>query len=250
MILRKNSFFRLWVALGPLSCIWTLGCASDGEPLEAVTLGNGGCGDSGTPAECPAAPVGGTGGSGGAPPSCATFNNAEDSTIYKHQPNSNYAAQSTCNVDAATAERACVIRWDLSAIPTNATVSAARVTLWVQNPAPTFFAISPLLRAWAEPEVTWNRRVAQKLGEWEVAGAKGPSDRGTAMTSFCGTTGRRTVRLWAGALAQVQNWVTNPASNHGVIVSNPDNTDDLYIVSSEGADLSQRPQITVDYTVP
>jgi hypothetical protein len=64
MRLHRNQFSWLCVALG-LPCLWTLGCASEAEPLAAVELGVG---------------------AGGIAVFTVKIDDADDSTIYKHQP--------------------------------------------------------------------------------------------------------------------------------------------------------------------
>jgi hypothetical protein len=65
-----------------------------------------------------------------------------------------------------------------------------------------------------------------------------------------GSAGWHDMPLTGAGLTLLRQWVSTPASNHGLIVSNTTNLDNLYITSSEGATLSRRPYLSVTYTLP
>ena len=155
--------------------------------------------------------------------------------------------------DAGTDYKVGVIQFDLSSLPPSTTVSNAVLSLhyWYQrrptddpdNPftPPEFVDIfvAPLLREWNEgrgtgidgvtalcDEVTWQsaRRYAEL---WETPGAFAASDVGIMVAEHeLGTGGQYRAEWQDTALtAVVQEWIANPANNHGLKIASPLNGD-------------------------
>jgi hypothetical protein len=178
-----------------------------------------------------------------------TYNGATDALIVSTQATNNFGALATCAViGTASQEYACVMRWDMPP-PNTATVTAASIILTLASGTTGTYNVYQLLKPWNEGEVTWNKRTA--LANWTLAGAKqttgGTPDRSaTVLGTLTGATGQRTITLNASGIAVVQSWVTNSATNHGLIIAgtSPDNA---AFRSSEYPTVAERPILRVTY---
>ncbi|WP_257460851.1 DNRLRE domain-containing protein [Archangium lipolyticum] len=142
-----------------------------------------------------------------------------------------------------------LLRFDLSAIPSNATVRSVTLTFTVTNrTSGEGFFLYAASRDWSESQATWTR--ATSTTTWSAPGARGAADRGATVlgTILPTVTGTYSVTLGAEGLAAVQAWVKNPASNRGFVLDADTNMDGLDVASSEATTLAQRPQLTVTYT--
>ncbi|MBC7262836.1 MAG: DNRLRE domain-containing protein [Chloroflexi bacterium] len=145
-----------------------------------------------------------------------------------------------------------LMRFDLSPLSENAVIKEARLRLYLQQKEqPTTWVnieAYELRRSWSEAEATWDQA---RIGvPWEVAGARGSSDRGT--TPVGRLTNVRTVGEWYGMsiTQQVRNWANYPASNFGLILrgagGEPRNTW-VRFSCSEDADANIRPILEIKY---
>lgn len=128
--------------------------------------------------------------------------------------------------------------WDMSTVPTTATITSATVTFWgnlkVGSPAPVL--VHEATSAWAEAGVTWT-----------TAPSAGPSLTigGTPIVLPTGTG----VLSTALPLGTVQGWVTGP--NRGLMLeTDASSSAGQVIASSEDATPTRRPALTLCYTVP
>ena len=143
-----------------------------------------------------------------------------------------------------------VMRWDISAIPDDAIVESARIVMEVTNPSNGSYECYGLLRAWNETEVTWNQ--ASGGAAWGAPGASSATDRDSlvACSVNAGSTGPLSIGLNADGVDLVQTWVSIPADNHGIVVSNPSTSDGADFHSRESTNAMARPLLEVTYRVP
>jgi hypothetical protein len=140
----------------------------------------------------------------------------------------------------------CLLRWDVSAIPTNATVTGAQVTVNVVDGSLANYYAKRVIRPWLAAEASWLN--ANAVVSWTTPGAKASTDRAsTTVFSFSGLGGGHTSILTSAGLAGVQAWINSAADNHGVIIASSD-THRLGISSIQGA--FSGPRLCVSYTVP
>ena len=144
-----------------------------------------------------------------------------------------------------------LLRFELSGIPQGSTVQAVQLTLNVTNgTSGEGYAVYPARKPWSQALATWN--VAEAGSGWSVGGARGSADRGG--TSFATLTpsaaGKYTVSLNAAGVAEVQRWLTTPASNLGFVLDANANKDGLVFDSSEAGTAGNRPQLKVTYSLP
>jgi hypothetical protein len=206
------------------------------------------------------AAIGGTGGSGiifgGAGGVVVDFVNGgagfkpvQDTTIEAAAPDTWQGDAATCTADGLTRERACLMSFNITSIPFNATVLEASLFLTILDRSNRWYELTALKRGWSGTlATTWNKAL---LGDpWAIPGAKGATDREPA--AFFGilpnAVGRHEYVFDAPAIAQVQRWVSEPpANNRGFVISRADVSDGFIMVSSEGADPYDRPRLRVRY---
>lgn len=176
------------------------------------------------------------------------FVNADDTYIAGAYPGSNYGAAATIKLDGDVPtgtgfDYRGLIRWSVAEIPPGSTVLDVSITTYVENTAPgETYEIFEVLRPWNEMTVTWNQ-------PWATPGGGGPGDTSTVVLGrmSAGQSGPYTQVLNADAVAVVQDWVDDPASNNGFMIHDVDNTDQLEVYQSENATASRRPMLTVTY---
>jgi parallel beta-helix repeat protein len=186
----------------------------------------------------------------------ATYAGTSDASLQQSAPTVNAGGDALLRMDrdypTGTGSVAnSLLRFDLGAIPANATVQSAVLTVNVRNSTTgEGYFLYGASRAWSESQATWTH--AATGSPWSAAGASGAGDRGTTSfgTLIPAATGRYSVSLNAAGVAALQGWVTNPASNHGFVLDALTNLDGLELDSSEVTTPANRPQLTVTYALP
>lgn len=179
----------------------------------------------------------------------AAYAGTRDVRIYdgadqEWSPTTNYGATPSLALDGNPIDKGLLIRWDVSAIPTSATVTGASIELELTDGTSTSYSIYECLRSWSETEVTWNR--ARSGVPWATPGAQGGTDRGTTILgSITAGVGTATVPLNASGVSRVQSWVSNPSTNLGLVIVNYAAFDGLIALSSEDASTTRRPALIV-----
>ena len=144
-----------------------------------------------------------------------------------------------------------LISWDLTGLPVNAIITAARMEFSAINTSDNNYEIYQILRPWSENAATWIQ--ADTGVPWETAGALGVTDRGADVLGILSVevVGRHTVDLNVQGVAVVQAWVDGSAANHGFVIANSAVTDGIDLRSSDyGAVIADRPLFNIVYTVP
>lgn len=143
-----------------------------------------------------------------------------------------------------------VIAFDLTTLPTTATVVSAELDLTVisSDPQSVTVTVYPLLRFWDEPGATWTE--AFFGGPWEEPGASAIGvDRGPAFGPALPWQGS-SVALNLDLTDLVRQWVANPALNFGVVLQaegEPGVDFNVLFASREAVDIELRPRLTVVY---
>jgi hypothetical protein len=183
-----------------------------------------------------------------------SYAGSSDTYISQEEPDANKAAETTLLVDGdnpsgSGKDLVMLLRWDVSAIPTNATVQSAALVFNVVNSSPQSYGVFEVKRAWSSGQATWNQ--ASTGTAWGAPGASGSTDRGTTVLgslAFNNVTGTQTVALNSAGVSVVQGWVGTPASNHGLLVAGSGNNDGVDVRSGNDATASLRPLLRVTYT--
>ncbi|PKO13235.1 MAG: hypothetical protein CVU39_20265 [Chloroflexi bacterium HGW-Chloroflexi-10] len=199
---------------------------------------------------------------------CSTANltATEDTYLSANDVAFNNGGRTELHVDATTgtSRRTTLMKWDLSSIPANATVSAATLSLYVSDASPLTFNLYNMRRSWVEG--TSNRTDSTNSANWNTYdgsnswGAVGVADISTdrydtnlwnASTISFSSTGGKTVALNNAGVAVVQGWINESASNYGLTMLNHSGTTSnaLFFSSSEATTAANRPTLNVTYCV-
>jgi hypothetical protein len=145
-----------------------------------------------------------------------------------------------------------LLHFDVSAIPTNATIDSVSVTLTVvkkssQSPGADSFDLFRVTRGWNEAEATWTSATIST--PWAAAGGD-VADEASASASF--DTGASTFSS-DGLVADVQVWVNGSVSNAGWLIratSETSTTSARRFAAREWFDPSSQPLLAVTYHIP
>ncbi len=148
-----------------------------------------------------------------------------------------------------------LIKFDLSSIPSNATVSSATLKIWdrgtdLSNNTRVLGAYR-VLRSWTTNQTTWNK--ADSGNNWGTAGCSNTTtdreatDIGTVSITNPEVAGEYDITLTA---SKVQEWISGALTNNGILLQKATETDDLTrFNSSEWSSSSERPILSITYSV-
>lgn len=144
--------------------------------------------------------------------------------------------------------RAGLIKWDLSSIPTTATVVSAYITFYISNEGKQF-ALYKMLQNWDAATITYANSSGIALDGVEAASSPSAifgttQGTGKALDAYIGFC---RVNL---PLSLAQDWITNPSTNYGLLGTggpNENSGDGLQVDSCESATTTRRPKITISY---
>ncbi|NPV42289.1 MAG: tandem-95 repeat protein [Anaerolineae bacterium] len=204
-------------------------------------------------------------------PTCFTANLAvsADTWMRSSQATMNYGASDTVQISPYSSNpQGSLYRWDLSSIPSNATVDSASLTFYVTEGSAYAFSLYHLRRAWEEGTGTssgtagvgasWTYYGAG-TGNWGTAGAANTSsDRyntnlWNAAASAFNSTGIQEFELNSSGIDVVQGWVDGSLSNYGLTMQNYSgaSTNDYWIVASrQNTSGYSVPTLNIDYCIP
>ena len=128
------------------------------------------------------------------------------------------------------------MQWDLSSLPTTATVVSATLSVYVTDTSTGLYNVYALTHAWSASTVTWDSlNPTASLGT--LIGHIPPG----------GATGWRHIILNSDGIALVQGWIHGTQPNNGIGIVDAKTTDDLRLRSSEDSTVAQRPKLTIQY---
>jgi hypothetical protein len=156
----------------------------------------------------------------------------------------NYGSATPLVADGSI-DRAALLRWDVTDIPTGSHVLSASVILHVTDTTYDTYDLYEIASNWIESEVTWEERVAGV--PWQIPGAQGVEDRGTEIVGAitASSTGTYVIDLNPGGVALVERWIDDPSTNHGLIVTHYDRPDSVQFASREADAASERPRLNL-----
>jgi hypothetical protein len=136
--------------------------------------------------------------------------------------------------DGTNGELVTLLKWNLTGIPSTATVKTVRVQLQGFNPSAGTYRLYARNAAWSESTATWANS--------NIAGSQG-NELGSFVPS---ANGLHTITLNAAGIAAVQGWLNGAVANHGLSVRSTSG-DGVDLRSSEYGTVSQRPTLSITY---
>jgi PKD repeat protein len=183
------------------------------------------------------------------------YDGTSDAYIREYSADTMHGLETTLQVDGSepsgsATDMSILLAWDISSIPSDATVQSVNIELEVTNQSSGSYTCFALLADWDQSQVTWNQ--ATSGVPWSTPGASSGTDRGDlpVCAVFASSTGSLSVNMNSDGMALVQDWINDPASNHGIIITDPNTSDGADFHSSESSSVMARPKLNVTYSVP
>jgi PKD repeat protein len=162
--------------------------------------------------------TGGGSGSGSGSGTTITLAASDDAFISSSNTNSNYNGSSeqllADGSDSTYGEMHSLIKWDLSSIPSCASLELVKVQLNIFNPSSGSYNFYAGENSWDESSVTWNS-VGGNAQQGNQVGNVSP-----------GSTGVYTIQLNSSGAATVQGWIQGSANN-GIVIASGGTTDGI-----------------------
>lgn len=161
----------------------------------------------------------------------------QDTYVASGAPGSNFGTSSGVYADGSdgtNGQLVSLFKWNLTGIPSTATIQSVRVKLQAFNPSAGTYRFHARNATWAETTATWANA--------NIAGSQG-TEIGSLVPS---ANGLHTVNLNAAGIALVQGWLNGSVANYGLTVSST-SSDGVDFRSSEYGTVSQRPTLSITY---
>ncbi|MCC6299252.1 MAG: DNRLRE domain-containing protein, partial [Anaerolineales bacterium] len=148
-----------------------------------------------------------------------------------------------------------LIKFDLSSIPANATITSATLSLWTNTDYSSndrTIRVYRLKAAFNESQATWNARAAGS--NWQTAGASGVNDRESADIGSALILSNEPLNIEKQITltpSQIKEMIDGTFTNNGfIIVADTELNDGFTYKTSDHATGSQRPKLVIQYTLP
>ena len=178
------------------------------------------------------------------------YTGTEDVGIIAWFPNTNYDGGVNDQMEIrSTGQLAGLLRFDLTSIPSSATVTAAVLSVYAParyGPRPLTVGVYEVYRPWVAAQATWNQ--AASGDSWGIPGCNNTtSDRAAIPESSVTMFG---VWQWYdfNVTNMVQKWVSTPSANHGLAFQSRGNAAGIKLVTSEHSGIWMHPKLTIYYS--
>jgi hypothetical protein len=199
-----------------------------------------------------------------------TLGSIADTSLFQNSPDNNLGGHTNfaSGTMANGAHSRALIEFNPgSLIPAGSVITSVTLSLTVTaagNSTPTAFELHPMLVDWGEGnkvgqtgapatsgEATWNARFANTT-LWGTPGALSGTDyspTASAVTSI-GSSGSFTFGSTSALVADVQNWLDNPASDFGwiLLASDESSLNSAHRFASSEDTLGRGPLLTIEFT--
>jgi hypothetical protein len=183
---------------------------------------------------------------------CVTISRAGGGTVAdaqianKSPYTNNYGSSGTANtglVGSPGAERQTLVRFDLSSIPSNATVSSAVATVYASTTATTTVNVHRVTSSWSESTVSF-----QSFGGSFDSSAAATFSSGTAQ-SWTNVNNAVPYATTFDITSLAQSWVDGTVANYGVLLEQtPTSGETTLYRTSEWPTTAEQPSLSVCYT--
>ncbi|NLE77017.1 MAG: DNRLRE domain-containing protein, partial [Chloroflexi bacterium] len=181
----------------------------------------------------------------------AGYAGARDTFVGQWYPDRTYSPLTFVRIRAGDIE-AGFFSFDVSAIPSNATVVDAKLQLYAlqrSNANYTYPAAYQMRRSWVDTQATWQQ--AASGTPWALPGGNGLADRWMRPTDLITVTSLNTWYEW-NVTEMVQDWVFTPGANKGLslrVVDHPETPVEYLFAAAEHPTSNLRPKLVVRYTL-
>jgi len=169
---------------------------------------------------------------------------SEDTYIYRYRPDDNHCTQNFIKVSQ---RYAALLRFELTGIPADATVTQATLQLYAIGWSGADITIGAhyITRSVSICEATWNQ--AQVGNLWGQPGCDDTTtDRRATAESIVNTN---SIGKWYdfNLTTVVQGWVNGSLANNGVLLRAPYSPHSFSFASSQSSDVAFRPKLVITY---
>lgn len=185
--------------------------------------------------------------------------NGMDTLIHNAAATTNYGTSTTLSIGEINNQTnritRSLIKFNLSSIPANATITSATMSLWTAadySSNTRTIGVYRLKRPFTETQATWN--IAQTGINWQTAGASGANDRETTSigsVQILANEPLNTQKQISLNPAKIQEFINGAFTNNGfILIVNTELNDRFDYKSSDNTTAAQRPKLVINYTVP
>jgi hypothetical protein len=179
-----------------------------------------------------------------------------DSYIYSGSKTSNFGTATDMGIGEDNNSNSKIarslIKFDLSSIPTNATITSATLSLWTSADLSSnnrTIRIYRLQVPFNETQVNWNRSATGTL--WQIAGASGTNDRESTDIGSITILNNEALNLEEQIVlnpAKIQEMVNGTFVNRGfILVADTEQNDRFNYKTSDSTTSTQRPKLVIQY---
>ncbi len=179
-----------------------------------------------------------------------SYDGTRDTYIFEGLPDTNYGDKKNLIAhgqfeDAIEGEAIIMVSWDISSIPSNATVQSATFYWDPFNRSETPYFLRQLLTPWDEISVTWNSYGGDTNIGTDILGTMPPEKFGV-----------NPVPLNPDGINIIQGWVDGTTPNYGLALRNagpgfiPPSGEWWNAVRGRQRQTNNRPRLSITYTVP
>ena len=184
--------------------------------------------------------------------------NGIDSYIFNSSKNGNFGTAGIMGVgeDNNLNNRIArsLIKFDLSSIPANATITSATLSLWTSADLSSNDRVIRVYRLkvpFNETQVTWSRAISG--ASWQTAGASGSNDRESTDIGFVTILNNEAPNVEKQIVltpSRIQELVNGTLVNNGfIIVADTEQNDRFDYSTSDTGIATQRPKLVIQYAV-
>jgi hypothetical protein len=174
-------------------------------------------------------------------------------------PDNAYGSDATMITGANTfsAYRRSLIKFNLSSIASNATISSAILSLWVASSTATqtgYVGVYRCKRAWTQANATWNKY--DGTNAWQTAGGTGTNDYDSTewgTTSVAYNIADGTEVQFTLSNTEMKKYIDGTYTNNGWLVKSvPEDSSSRHswYTCDEATQTTKRPKLVIEYTVP